>query len=117
MVDKKIKIDWEQTEKQTEAWFKLTDKTTTEILYGGGAGGGKSFLGCAWLLISAIKYPGTRYLMGRSELKRLKQSTLKTFLSIGREWGLSHLYDYNLYQSLLNSLTRIRRGDYIQHPL
>ena len=36
------------TKKQTKALDALEDKTTTELLFGGGAGGGKSALGCYW---------------------------------------------------------------------
>lgn len=31
------KIDWAPTEKQFQTWKYLTDKTTTEIFFGGGA--------------------------------------------------------------------------------
>jgi PBSX family phage terminase large subunit len=70
------------SEKQKIAWSKLNDKTTNEILYGGGAGGGKSFLGCLWLANNCIKYPGTRWLMARAVLKALKESTLNTFIEL-----------------------------------
>ncbi len=78
---------WIQTEKQEEAWDILMDKITTELIFGGGAGGAKSFLGCAWLIRMATKYPGTRWLMGRKKLKRLKETTLKTFFEVARSWG------------------------------
>jgi hypothetical protein len=41
-----------------------------------------SFLGCLWLVISALKYPKTRWLLGRSELSILKKSTLVTLLDL-----------------------------------
>lgn len=46
----------ELTIKQTEALDYLEDASTVEVLYGGGAGGGKSVLGCYWLLKCALKY-------------------------------------------------------------
>lgn len=84
------------TDKQHKALEYLTDDITSEVLFGGSAGGGKSFFGCAWLIINCIQYPGTRWLMGRSKLKSLKQTTLNTFFEICSEWGLngSH-YSYN----------------------
>lgn len=89
-------INLSLTKKQDVAFTYLNDSVTTEILFGGSAGGGKSFIGCAWLIINCIKYPGTRWLMGRSKLKALKQTTLNTFFEICSVWKLndSH-YKYN----------------------
>ena len=50
--------------KQTTALDLLEDKTTNEILFGGGAGGGKTALGCYWQLKMRLKYPNTRGLIG-----------------------------------------------------
>lgn len=90
-----VEIDLDLTKRQAEAWVKLTDKNTHEILYGGGAGGGKSFLGCVWLIINCFTYPGSRWLMGRAVLKALKESTLKTFLEVSSQWKLQGKYRYN----------------------
>ena len=94
-----MKFQWKPSKKQYEAWEVLNDKETTEILYGGGAGGGKSYLGCVWLLTCCLKYPGSRWLMGRAILKTLKESTLLTLLRICREWGLKVNDDYK-YNSI-----------------
>ena len=88
---------WIQTKKQQEAWGKLTDRITREIIYGGGAGGAKSFLGCAWLIIMCNQYPGTRWLMGRKKLKRLKETTLKTFFEVCKKWGYKQGVHYTYY--------------------
>ena len=37
-------IKWKPSVKQKVAFDILLDKETTEVLYGGGAGGGKSYL-------------------------------------------------------------------------
>ena len=42
-------------------------------LIGGGAGGGKTALGCYWQLKQRLKYPNTRGLIGRAVLKTLKE--------------------------------------------
>lgn len=70
------------TAKQSLAIDILEDTETNELIFGGGAGGGKSAFGCHWILKSALKYPGTRWLIGRSKLKTLKETTLKTFWEI-----------------------------------
>ena len=81
-------IVWEQTQKQSEAWEFLRDQITEELIFGGGAGGGKSRLGCSWLIIMCGEYPGTRWLLGRSKLKRLKETTLVTFFDVCQAWGI-----------------------------
>ena len=68
--------------KQENAVFFLKDNTTKEVIYGGAAGGGKSALGCLWLIEMCQKYPKSRWLMGRSKLKALKDTTLNTFFEL-----------------------------------
>jgi len=83
--------------KQTIALDYLEDTGTEELQYGGGAGGGKSFLGCYWQIKRRLKYPGTRGLIGRSTLKTLKETTLNSFFEVCKIQGLKaglH-YKYN----------------------
>jgi len=75
-------IKFKPTPKQKIAIEYLYDKTTEEILFGGGAGGGKSLLGTFWLIASCLQYPGSRWLLGRAKLKTLKETTLKTLFDI-----------------------------------
>lgn len=82
------------SKKQLEAFNILRDKVTTELFYGGGAGGGKSYLGCFWIIYCCLAYPGTRYLIGRARLKALKESTLLTFFMILKEFGFKKDIDY-----------------------
>jgi len=89
--------------KQLQAFRYLLNDSDTDICYGGGAGSGKSYLGCAWLIISAIRYPGTRWLMGRSKLKALEETTLVTFFDVASSWGLEtevH-YKYNSKKNVI----------------
>lgn len=85
--------------KQKDAWHYLNDKTTTEIFYGGAAGGGKSFLGCVWHITNRARYPGTRGLIGRDSITTLEQSTLKTFFDVcgimGYTMGVDYFYNAN----------------------
>lgn len=76
------------TRKQTLALDYLEDKTIKELIFGGGAGSAKSILGCYWILKMAIKYPETRWLMGRAQLKTLKETTLNSFLEVCKMQGI-----------------------------
>lgn len=85
------------------AYEILQDKETTEFLFGGGAGGSKTYLGCAWLIISSLQYPESRWAMGRAVLKTLKQTTLLTFFDICKSWGLKkdEHYKYNTIEGVI----------------
>jgi phage terminase large subunit len=81
-------IDGRRNEKQFEALRILTDDVTEEFLYGGAAGGGKSWLGVTWLMFMCLLFPGTAWFIGREELKRLRGSTLLTFFKAAARYGL-----------------------------
>jgi len=82
------------TNTQKKALTYLTDNTTNELLFGGGAGGGKSYTGCSWLIINCLQYPKTRYLMGRSKLDALKKTTLNTFFEVCENWEIKSQIHY-----------------------
>lgn len=86
--------------KQTKALDYLEDKITKEIIYGGGAGGGKSILGCYWVLKMCFKYPGTRWLIGRSKGKTLKETTLNSFFEVTKLQGLKADIDFTYNQQI-----------------
>ena len=82
--------------KQTIALDILEDNKTNSLLFGGGAGGGKSLLGCYWILKMCLKYPNTRWLIGRSKLHTLKATTYNTLLEVIKMQGLTSAdYKYN----------------------
>ena len=96
----------EPTYKQHLAWQILEDKETEDFLFGGGAGGGKTWLGCEWLVSMCIRYPNTRYFIARKRLKTLKQTTLITPFKVLRKHGLKpdvH-YRYREQQSVVEFL-------------
>lgn len=99
-----MEINCNLTEKQSEAISYLFDQKTSELLFGGGAGGGKSFLGCAWIIILCLKYKGIRCLIGRSKLDNLKKTTLNTFFEICNNWNLVAGKDYQ-YNGSTNIIT------------
>ena len=82
------------TKKQGLALRYLNDKVTTEVLFGGSAGGGKSYLGAVWLIYLCTSYSGIRCLMGRSKLDSLKKTTLNTFFDVCKQFELQANIDY-----------------------
>src|SRR5690606_23018049 len=76
------------TIKQTRALDALESPDINEVIFGGGAGGAKSVLGCYWLAKCCLKFPGTRWVMGRAVLKTLKGSTLNSFFWVMGHQGL-----------------------------
>jgi phage terminase large subunit len=87
------------TLKQTKALDLLEDNKTIEVYYGGAAGGGKSAIGSYWQLKRRLKYPGTKGLLGRAQLKTLKETTLQTFFDIAKMQGVVRGYDFDLTSS------------------
>ena len=89
------------TKKQYEGWEALWDKNIIYLLFGGACGGGKSWLGCEWLLTSCYQYPGTRWFIGRKELSRVMKSSYITFTKVCQkhkipqsDWKLNGQYNY-----------------------
>tara|TARA_R110000744_G_scaffold36130_5_gene83539 strand:- start:3270 stop:4580 length:1311 start_codon:yes stop_codon:yes gene_type:complete len=98
-----IDISPDLTIKQRQALKYMLDNTTTELLYGGAAGGGKSYLLCAYAIITCLKYPGVRGLIGRSKLDALKKTTLNTFFEVCHEWNIkaAEHYSYNAQSNVI----------------
>lgn len=98
-----MKIRLTPTKKQYEAWQHLNpyyDKSRY-ILLGGGAGGGKSWIICEWLIYMCYLFPDTKYFIARNELKRLMASTYVTFIKVCKhhsipesDWSLNGKYNY-----------------------
>ena len=98
-----INISPDLTAKQKEALRYMLDDTTTELLYGGAAGGGKSYLLVAYAIITSLKYPGVRGLIGRSKLDALKKTTLNTFFDVCSQWDIKsgEHYTYNAQSNII----------------
>lgn len=104
--------------KQEYAVYYLKDKETNEVLYGGAAGGGKSAFGCMWLIEMCQQYPGSRWLMGRSKLKTLKETTLASFFDISSKLGITEQYNYNQQSGVIywNNGSQIILKDLFLYP-
>ena len=87
--------------KQENAVYYLKDNETTELIYGGAAGGGKSALGVLWLIELCQRYKGMRVLMGRAKLKTLKETTLATFFELSTKLGISDQWEYKEQKGLI----------------
>jgi hypothetical protein len=83
-------------DKQFQAFQRLTDDRTRFLTFGGGARGGKSWLGWLWLISSCLENPQTVWFCGREELKRLRNTTLRTFFKVVRAYDIpDKAYTYN----------------------
>lgn len=109
-------IDINLTKSQTKAWEYLNDKKTTDIVFGGGVSGGKTWLGSLWIVTMCITYPETRYLIGRTVLQTLKLTTLKTFLEVLRTMGLKADEHYT-YNQQTNVITFYNKSEVILKDL
>lgn len=80
---------------QSKAFHRLTNPAHAEItrvVYGGQAGGGKSFLISIWLDYMCETYPETRYYLGRETLKEIKESILLTYFDVCKLTGSRSIY-------------------------
>lgn len=80
--------------KQLEALSFLEDSIVNEVLYGGSARSGKSVLGCDWQIFRRLSMPESYSLIGREELTKLKDTTLLTFFTRLKHYGLEKDIDY-----------------------
>lgn len=106
-----MKPDLTISEVQKLAMDQFNDPQVVSVVFGGGAGGGKSFLIGLLVAIACKQYPGTRWGLARKELKSLKQTTLATLISkVHRTLGISE-NDYKL--NLLDSTLEYTNGSSI----
>jgi phage terminase large subunit len=74
--------------KQEQALIELTRGVSKEIVYGGAAGGAKSWTGASYFTFMCECFPGTRYFVARNELTDLKNGTLVTFQKVWKAYGV-----------------------------
>lgn len=89
--------------KMGEALSILTDNTTTEFMYGGGAGSAKTFTGAYWMLMSCLVYPGIRCYVSRKRLNDLVKTTLETFRKVRKSLKLpTNIFKFNGSRNVIN---------------
>jgi phage terminase large subunit len=108
--------DIKLTKRQTVAFEYLMDDTTTELCFGGSAGGGKSMLACLWLVAMCIKYEGIRTLLGRTTLSALKQTSLNTLFEVMKMSGMEADKHYT-YNGQSNTITFNNKSEIILKDL
>jgi phage terminase large subunit len=111
-----MEIDIKLTKKQGQAWKYLMDNITNEVLYGGSAGSGKSWVGCLWIVTLCFKYPGIRCLIGRTVLQQLKLTTLNTLFEVLQQMGLKSGEHY-VYNGQSNVITFTNKSEIILKDL
>ena len=111
-----MEIDIKLTKKQGQAWKYLMDNITNEVLYGGSAGSGKSWVGCLWIVTLCFKYPGIRCLIGRTVLQQLKLTTLNTLFEVLQQMGLKSGEHY-VYNGQSNVITFTNKSEIVLKDL
>ncbi len=103
------------TRKQSNALRVLTDHTTEFLGYGGAAGGGKTYIGCYWLMMMGYYSPGTKYFIGRDSLKDTRGSVLHSWRKLSNEIDF-HEWHYSDNHILFDNGTEIEFLDLSFYP-
>lgn len=109
---KQMEITITPTKRQSQAWKYLTDNKTNVVLFGGSAGGGKSWVGALWAVTLCLQYKGIRFLIGRAVLTQLKLTTLNTLFDLLSTMGFKSGEHFN-YNGQSNVLTFYNKSEII----
>lgn len=95
--------------KQKQALELLRDNRTEEVLFGGGARGGKSWFGCTWVMMESFDKPSSQWMIAREELTKLRDTTLLTFFKVLKAYNVSDCFDYNASTMVAtNKITNVK---------
>ena len=79
-------------EKQKEVYRLWANHETTDIVYGGSKGSGKSYLGCSLVIGDALMYPGVHLFIARKKLNDLRKFTIPSIHEVFKAWGITDQY-------------------------
>lgn len=92
----RLQFDTNGNEKQKQVARLWIDHVTTDIVYGGSKGSGKSYLGCSLIFGDAFIYPETYYFIARKSLTNIRKFTIPSIHEVFNHWGLNpNYYKYN----------------------
>ena len=79
-----MQVNLEVFDQQSQALSFLSSNNdeVSEVLYGGGARGGKTFLGCLWQTLRRLAMPGSVGLVCRELGSSLRDTTIRTFFEV-----------------------------------
>lgn len=86
------------SDKQAEFFSAALSGKYRHLLYGGAAGGGKSYVLCALIMFFCKAYPGSKWAIVRADLPRLKKSVIPTWSKIAPRsfFGPIHKTDWTV---------------------
>jgi hypothetical protein len=85
----KIQFNTNGNDKQKLVCKYWLDKETTDIVFGGSKGSGKSFLGVTLIFGDAFIYPGTSYFIARKSLTNIRKFTIPSIYEVFDNWNIS----------------------------
>jgi len=91
-----LRFNTHGNEKQKQVARYWIDNTTTDIVYGGSKGSGKSYLGVSLIFGDAFIYPGTHYFIARKSLTNIRKFTIPSIHEVFGHWGITPaMWKYN----------------------
>lgn len=90
--------------------FLVNDDYISDVLFGGAAGGGKSYTGWAWLIVECLAWKGINTVVLRKQLNDITTAGLETFQEVARNLGLIEGYHWQLHGGM-NAILIDLHGD------
>ena len=85
-------MDFKPTLKQHQMFSTFGDPNILEVLFGGAAGGGKSFAVWSLMILKCLQYDGIVVGVARQQLTQLKKHSIATFYEVIRSFEIDQVY-------------------------